>query len=105
MSCDPDLILVDCMLPGGLRAARATGATVVMVMHTVIGYWEAQWGRARRSDCGCGSPAPSRAGAHWLPISRVLATMPELDPLPERTRIPRRLIVQTGPAIGRAAAP
>ena len=100
----PELILVDCMLPGGLRAARATGATVVMVMHTVIGYWEAQW--STRSPLGLWlrltGTLPSRRAL--LPDLALLATMPELDPLPDRTRIPRGRIVQTGPAVGRPLA-
>jgi MGT family glycosyltransferase len=73
-------------------------------MHTLIGYWESQWGP--RTPLGLWlrltGTLPSRRAA--VPDLAVLATMPEFDPLPERTRIPRRLIVQTGPAIGRPAA-
>jgi UDP:flavonoid glycosyltransferase YjiC (YdhE family) len=89
------------MLPGALRAARATGAAVAMVMHTMIGYWEAQW--SPRTPLGLWlrltGTLPSRRAS--VPDLALLATMPEFDPLPERPRIPRGLIVQTGPAVGR----
>jgi MGT family glycosyltransferase len=75
-----------------------------MLMHTVMGYWEAQW--SLRTPLGVWlrltGTLPSRRAS--VPDLALLATMPEFDPLPERTRIPRALIVQTGPAVGRPLA-
>jgi hypothetical protein len=45
-----DLVLVDCMIPGALRAVRATGVRVAMLVHAYSGYWRTQW--SRRSPMG-----------------------------------------------------
>jgi UDP:flavonoid glycosyltransferase YjiC (YdhE family) len=99
----PDLVMVDCMLPGALRAARATGAPVVMVMHAMISYWESQW--SRRAPLGLWLRAtgtlPGRGKR--TPDLAILCTMPELDPIPPVTRIPRAIIAQTGPLVGRVS--
>jgi UDP:flavonoid glycosyltransferase YjiC (YdhE family) len=100
----PELIVVDCMLPGSLRAARATGAAVAMVMHTMIGYWESQWSPRTPLGLWLRLTGTLPSGRAFLPDLALLATMPEFDPLPERTRIPRELIAQTGPAVGRPHA-
>jgi UDP:flavonoid glycosyltransferase YjiC (YdhE family) len=98
----PDVILVDCMVPVGLPAARAGGARVVLVMHTLYGYWDAQW--SPRAPMGCWLRAtrtsPMRPAAR--PDLALLTTMPELDRLPGRTRIAPELIRQTGPLSGPA---
>jgi UDP:flavonoid glycosyltransferase YjiC (YdhE family) len=98
----PDVVLVDCMVPVGLRAARATGARVGLVLHTVYGYWDAQW--SVRSPVGAWlratGTAPTRTAAR--PDLVLLTTMPELDPLPPRPRFAG--IRQTGPLTGPAPA-
>lgn len=64
----PDVILVDCMVPVGLPAARASGARVVLVMHTLYGYWDTQWSPGRRWDPGSGRREPPRRARKRVPI-------------------------------------
>jgi UDP:flavonoid glycosyltransferase YjiC (YdhE family) len=99
----PDIVLVDCMLPGALRAARATGAPVALVMHAPLGYWNGQW--APTAPMGIWLRARGALPTHRdsLPDVGILTTMPEIDPVPPDSRFPRERIVQTGPAIGRAS--
>ena len=94
----PELVVHDCMMPGALAASRATGAPVAMVLHTLLPYWEQQW--SLRTSMGLWLRL---SGA--LPVGRrspdlaLLTTMPELDPIPDTTRLPRERIRQTGPAM------
>jgi UDP:flavonoid glycosyltransferase YjiC (YdhE family) len=39
----PDVVLVDCMIPGALRGARAAGAPVALLVHAFSDYWYEQW--------------------------------------------------------------
>ncbi|MEV1130886.1 nucleotide disphospho-sugar-binding domain-containing protein [Agromyces sp. NPDC049794] len=94
----PDVLLVDCMVPGALDATRRSGIPSAMLLHTMLGYWEAQW--SARSPMGIWLRATGT-----LPLSRdrmpqtlVLATDPELDPI-GAGRIPRDRIAQVGPVI------
>ena len=97
-----DVVIVDCMLPGGLRAARRTGAAVVTVMHTLSGYWDDQW--SWRSPMGqwlrLTRTEPTMTGLR--PDLALLTTMPELDVFASHARLNRLAIVQTGPLVGRA---
>ncbi len=97
-----DLLLIDCMVPGALPAARAvsrrSGAPVAVLLHTFSGYWADQW--SRRAPMGL-----------WLRLSRahpsrgprpdavLLATLPELDPPDPRLPYPADSIRQTGPVV------
>lgn len=101
----PDVVLVDCMLPGALRSAHATGAPVVMILHTVLGYWDAQWAPTAPMGAWLRATGTLPTRRDLMPHRAILTTMPELDPLPARSRIPRDRIVQTGPAVGRASEP
>ena len=51
---EADVIIVDCMVPAALRSARASGAAVVMVMHTLSSYWTRSGRLGRRSVRGFG---------------------------------------------------
>lgn len=100
----PDALLVDCMVPGALDAARRSGIPSAMLLHTLLGYWEAQW--SARSPMGLWLRATGTLPLMHdrMPQTLVLATDPELDPL-GAGRIPRGRIAQVGPVIPPAAAP
>ena len=98
-SFHPDVILLDCMVPGAMRSAKATGASVVMVMHTLYSYWDVQWSPHSPMGLWLRLTGTLPTSASRLPDAALLTTMPELDPLPERTRLRRGLIVQTGPTV------
>jgi UDP:flavonoid glycosyltransferase YjiC (YdhE family) len=100
----PDVILLDCMMPGAARAARATGAPVVLVMHTLYRYWDAQWSPRSPMGLWLALRAALPTAAARRPDLALLTTMPEIDHVPERTRMPRSLIAQTGPTVGAAAS-
>lgn len=91
-----DVVVVDCMIPVALRAARRSGARVVLLMHAFSKYWIDGWAHA------------SPLGA-WLRLTRthpaahpadlgIVLTAPELDPV-DRSRIPAARVVQTGPIV------
>lgn len=91
-----DVVVVDCMTPVALRAARLSGARVVLLMHAFSGYWTDQW-------------SPTSPIGIWLRITRthparhpadcaIVTTAPELDHI--RTHlIPTRDVHQTGPIV------
>ena len=94
----PELVVHDCMMPGALAASRRTGVPVVMVLHTLYPYWEEQWGL--RSPMGLWLRATGTLpGGRLSPDLAVLTTMPELDPVPAKTHLPRDRMRQTGPAM------
>jgi UDP:flavonoid glycosyltransferase YjiC (YdhE family) len=100
----PDVLLIDCMVPGALDAARRSGIPSAMLLHTMLGYWEAQW--SARSPMGVWLRA-TRALPFWhdrMPQALLLATDPEFDPL-GAGRIPRDRIAQVGPVIPEAHPP
>ncbi|WP_448809504.1 nucleotide disphospho-sugar-binding domain-containing protein [Agromyces bauzanensis] len=100
----PDALILDCMVPGALDAARRSGIPSAMLFHTLLGYWEEQW--SARSPMGLWLRATGTLPftRDRMPQTLVLATDPELDPLGAR-RIPRDRIVQVGPVIPPAAEP
>jgi UDP:flavonoid glycosyltransferase YjiC (YdhE family) len=87
------------MLPGAMSAARATGIPVVLVMHTLYGYWDAQWSPRTPMGLWLRLTGALPTARSRRPDAAIVTTMPELDPLPEHTRIPRSLLIQTGPAL------
>ena len=93
----PDVILLDCMLPGAMRAAKGTGAPVVTIMHTLYAYWDSQWSPRTPMGLWLRLTGALPTAASRLPHVAVLTTMPEIDVVPERGRFPRALIEQTGP--------
>lgn len=95
----PDLILLDCMMPGTMAAARATGVPVAMVLHTLYSYWEEQWGPLSPMGLWLRATRTLPGGRRRTPDLAVLTTMPELDPIPATTRLPRHTLRQTGPAM------
>ncbi|WP_448004033.1 glycosyltransferase [Agromyces bauzanensis] len=100
----PDALLVDCMVPGALDAARRSSIPSAMLLHTMLGYWEAQW--SARSPMGLWLRATGTLPftRDRMPQTLVLATDPELDPV-GAGRIPRDRIEQVGPVIPAAAPP
>lgn len=93
----PDVILVDCMMPGAMRAARATGIPVITIMHTMYGYWDSQWSSSTPMGHWLRLTGTLPTAEARLPHMAVLTTMPEIDMLPEHPRFPHALIAQTGP--------
>jgi hypothetical protein len=90
------IVVVDCMIPAALKAARESGASVVVLMHAFSGYWISQWS------------ASSPMGA-WLRLTgshpdshrsdlAIVTTAPELDAI-DQTRIPAARTVQVGPIV------
>ncbi len=91
-----DVVVVDCMTPVALRAARSSGAKVVLLMHAFSSYWTSQW--SRRNPIGV-----------WLRLTRthpdrhpadcaIVTTAPELDRV-RRHLIPATRVDQTGPIV------
>jgi UDP:flavonoid glycosyltransferase YjiC (YdhE family) len=100
-----DLVLVDCMIPGTLRRARATGVPVALLLHAYSGYWRTQW--SRRSPMGWWLHA---TGAHpgrrrAVPDLLVVTTLPELDVIPAGRGLLEAETVQTGPVFGAVPEP
>lgn len=97
LACEPaDVVVVDCMIPVALRAARRSGARVVLLMHAFSKYWIDGWATS------------SPVGA-WLRLTRthpyaypadlgIVLTAPELDPV-DSSRVPAARVVQTGPIV------
>ena len=75
-----------------------------MVLHTLIGYWEQQWSVGSTLGQWLRLTGNLPGGIRNSPDLAVLTTMPEMDPVPPRTRIPRERIAQTGPAMAPIAA-
>lgn len=100
----PDVLLVDCMVPGALDAARRSAISSAMLLHTMLGYWEAQW--SARSPMGLWLRATGTLpfSRDRMPQTLVLATDPELDPI-GAGRIPHDRIVQVGPVIPETPPP
>jgi UDP:flavonoid glycosyltransferase YjiC (YdhE family) len=96
----PDLVLVDCMLPGALRAARGTGAAVALFVHTLSRYWVDQWTPAAPMGAWLRLTGTFPGSARTAPHLAVLTSEPELDPRPgDLLGVPT---VQTGAAVERA---
>lgn len=95
----PDVVVVDCMLPSALAAARALGVPTAMVMHTVQGYWRDQW--SRTSPMGVWLRARRLHPRRLAPDLTLVATLPEFDPGP--AAVPGSL--QVGPVLGRLGEP
>ena len=93
----PDVILLDCMMPGAMSAAKATGSPVVTIMHTLYAYWDAQWSPGTPMGLWLKLTGTLPTAASRLPDIAILATMPEIDVVAESSRFPRALIAQTGP--------
>jgi UDP:flavonoid glycosyltransferase YjiC (YdhE family) len=93
----PDVVLVDCMVPGALAAARATGAPVAMVVHTLSAYWAAQWAPTAPMGAWLRATRAHPAARANRPDLALLTTMPELDSVGARWPFPVR---QTGPVVG-----
>jgi UDP:flavonoid glycosyltransferase YjiC (YdhE family) len=96
-----DVVVVDCMIPVALRAARRSGARVVLLVHAFSGYWIDLWSRS------------NPLGA-WLRLTRahpashpadlaVVLTAPELDVV-DRSRVPAARVTQTGPIVPEVTA-
>ncbi|NPD06074.1 glycosyltransferase family 1 protein [Nocardioides sp. zg-1308] len=91
-----DVVVVDCMTPVALGAARRSGAGVVLLMHAFSGYWTSQW--STTSPIGM-----------WLRLTRthptrcpadcaIVTTAPELDRV-RADLVPARDVHQTGPIV------
>ena len=97
----PDVVLVDCMIPGALRGARAAGAPVAVLAHAFSDYWYDQW--AGRSPMalwqrtrGCSPLQPSNA-----PDLFVLTTSADLDDAERLRRAAGGAVAQVGPVLPR----
>lgn len=95
----PDVVVVDCMLPSALAAARALGVPTAMVMHTVQGYWREQW--SPTSPMGVWLRARRLHPRQHTPDLTLVTTLPEFDPGP--AALPGSL--QVGPVLGRLGDP
>lgn len=91
-----DVVVVDCMVPVALRAARASGAHVMMLMHAFSGYWAGSW--SWRNPLGFWLRVTHTHPAFHPADSGLLLTDPELD-LVEPGRMPVGRVLQTGPVV------
>jgi UDP:flavonoid glycosyltransferase YjiC (YdhE family) len=95
----PDVVIVDCMIPGALRGARSAGSAIAVLAHAFSDYWYEQWAGhgpmalwQRVSGC---TPLRSRN----LPDLLVLTTSPDLDNAERLRRAVGGAVVQVGPAL------
>jgi UDP:flavonoid glycosyltransferase YjiC (YdhE family) len=97
-----DLLLIDCMVPGALPAARAasrrSGAALAVLLHTFSGYWADQWSATAPLGAWLRLTGthPAR-GAR--PDAALLTTLVEFDPPDRRLPYPADRIRQTGPIV------
>jgi UDP:flavonoid glycosyltransferase YjiC (YdhE family) len=97
----PDVVLVDCMIPGALRGARATSAPVAVLTHAFSDYWHDQWaGRGPMALWqrlrGCSPLQPRNAPDLFL-----LMTSAELDDAERLRTATGGAVAQVGPALPR----
>ena len=95
----PDVVLVDCMIPGSLRGARAAGVPVAVLVHAFSDYWHDQWAgpgpmalwqRAR----GCSPLQPANAPDLFL-----LTTSVALDDARRLRSAAGGRVAQVGPVL------
>lgn len=90
-----DLVVVDCLLFGALHAARRSGVPYAVLEHLYDGYYRAG---CLRGPLGLASHLRRlrpKAALNAAAV-RVVATLPELDPLPDR---PEPNLYQVGPLV------
>ena len=95
----PDLVVVDCMVPGALPAARGLGVPTALVLHTVQRYWADLW--SPRSAMGVWLRLHRLLPSMHRPDLAVVTTLPEIDPGPP-VLVPS---VQVGPVLGPLGEP
>jgi UDP:flavonoid glycosyltransferase YjiC (YdhE family) len=100
----PDVVLLDCMMPSAMPAARRTGVPVVTIMHTLYAYWDSQWSPGTPMGLWLRVTGTLPTATARLPDVAVLTTMREIDIVPKHSRFPRSLIAQTGPPLRAAPA-
>jgi UDP:flavonoid glycosyltransferase YjiC (YdhE family) len=92
----PDVVVVDCMIPAALRAARRAGSPVVMLVHAFSGYWLGQWSPV--SPMGLWQRLTRTAPRRFPADLALVTTDPQLDVV-DRAGLPATAVVQTGPIV------
>ena len=95
-----DLVVIDCLLGGAFASARRSGVPTIMLMHTFIRFWSAQW----RGPIGLITKVTRSNPLDAVTASVLLTTLRDLDPIALGAGIAADRVRQVGPVLPPLAA-